>query len=197
MKKGYTLFRRSSALFICTLVQIACRLKLSNTRYQPRLLVDLLVDDLGSLLLLGREKAAEPAQCLVANDERGGNSGAVVSDKASLLVLLVLVRIDAVNVVTALDALVVRKEDEGTGVVVKVGRRLLDDGEALVNLAKGLVANRVGLLYIWGDVTVRLREPRKDGSGEGLVGRVTERNGALTKLIGFDRVNAVADDGVV
>jgi hypothetical protein len=135
VKKGYTSFRRSSAFFICTSVLIACRLQLSNTQYQPRLLVDLFVDDLGSLLLLGREETAEPAQGLVANDKRGGDSGATVGNKASLLVLLILIRVDTINVVTALNALVVREEDEGTGVVVKVGGRLLDDGKALVNLA--------------------------------------------------------------
>lgn len=74
--------------------------------------------------------------------------------------------------VLALQTLGVGQEDEGLGVVVELGGGLLDNGQLLVELVEGLVAECVGAVDVGGDVLVGAGEPGKDGGGKGLVGGV-------------------------
>lgn len=161
------------------------------------LLVDLLLDSLGSLSLLGVEEGAQDSQGLSREDESGGDSGLALANDALLLVLLGLRRVDLENVVAALDALVVGEEEDVLGVVVEVRGGLLDNGETLVEGVERLVAKRVGTLDVRRDVLVRLGEVRDDGKSEGLVGRVTERDGALSDAVGLDGGDAIGDQRVV
>lgn len=99
--------------------------------------------------------------------------------------------------VLALEALAEREQDETLGVRVEVGRRLLDNGKALVDLAEGLLAQGVDLLDVGRDVVVGPAQVGEDGLGQRLVGRVAERDGLLAILVASDGVDAVADDRVV
>lgn len=141
---------------------------------KQHLLVDLLVGNLGSLGLLGVDEIAEPSQGLVADNNGSGNSGLALGDEALLVNLLVLGSIDLEDVVFALDALLVRQENQATGLGEKLRRGLLDDREALVDALERLFANGVGPLEVGGHIAVRLGEPGKDRTGEGLVGSVAE-----------------------
>lgn len=173
-------------------------------RYQSKsrccckhLLVDLLLGNLGGLSLLGGQEGADPAQGLVANDEGSGNSSLALTNKASLLLLLGLSAVDLEDVVATLNTLVVGEEDQALGVVVQLGGGLLDDGEGGIEAVEGLVANGVGTLNVGRNVLVGLGEVGEDGSSEGLVGRVTELEGALGILVALDGANAVVDQRVV
>lgn len=160
-------------------------------------LVDLVVDGLTSLGLLGMEEAAKPRQSLVADDENGGDGGLSVGDESCLLVLLVLAGIHLEDVLLALEALGVGQEDQILGLIVEVVGGLLDNGELLIDAIEGLVAEVVDLGNVRRDVLVRLGEPRDDGGGKGLVGSVAELDGLLAVLVGLEGVDAVANDGVV
>ena len=159
--------------------------------------VNFVAGSLAGLGLLGVEDGAEPGQGLVADDERGDDGSLAVGDQAGLLILLVLAGKDVEDVVAALDALVVRQQDEALGVVVQVVGGPLDDGEALVDAGQGLVAEGVGLGQEGDDVTVGLGEVGDDGGGEGLVGGVAQLDAAPAVLVPLDGVDGVADDGVV
>jgi hypothetical protein len=163
----------------------------------PSLLVDLVANGLRSLCLLGAEESAEPAESLVADNQNGDDSSLAVSDKAGLLVLLVLGRVDVQDVITALNTLVVREQNQTLGIIVDVVGGLLDYGEALVNAGERLIAKRIRLREVGRDVLVGLGEIGHDRSGEGLVGRVTELDGSLAVLVGLEGIDTVADDRVV
>lgn len=160
-------------------------------------MVDLLVDRLASLLLLDGQPASDPIQRLVANNQHRHDRSLAVSDDATLLILLVLARVDLEDVVAALEGLVVGQPDQALGVGVELAGGLLDDGEALVQAVEGLVAERVGAGNVGRDVGVGLFQPGENGSGDGLVGGVAELDGALAELVGLEGVDAVTDDGVV
>lgn len=134
------------------------------------LLVDFFVHSLGGLGLLGSEEAANPAEGLIAHHQSSGDSRFALGDETLLLNLLDLARVNLENVILALKTLVVREEDQRLGVIVELGGRLLDNGESLVNLVEGLVAKGIGMRNIWRDVLVRTGKPRKNRSGESLVG---------------------------
>lgn len=171
--------------------------KRAKQRSGCRLLLDLVVDGLGGVGLLGGEQPAEPAQRLVADDEGGGDGGLAVGDDAALLRLLDLGGVDFEDVVAALETLVEGEEDQATGVAVELAGGLLDGGEALVEAVERLVADGVGSLDVGRDVLVGPGEPGQDGAGKGLVGRIAEFDGALAEVVGLDDVDAVADEGVV
>lgn len=158
------------------------------------------VDGVGGLGLCGGEQAADPGEGLVADDEGGDDGGLAVADDASGLVgLFDLGRVEAEDVVAALAALVEGREDELLGVGVELARGLADGGEALVELAQGAVAKRVGARHVGRDVAVGLGQVGEDGGGvgrDGAVGRVAQLERALGQLVGLDGVDAVADDGV-
>lgn len=113
-----------------------------------------------------------------------------------MLNLLGLAGIDVKDVVTALDTLVVREQNQAASVVVQIAGGLLDDGEALVDAVEGLVTERVGPSDVGRDVLVGLGEPGEDGSSKSLVGRIAELDGALSVLVGPDSVDAIADQRV-
>ena len=139
------------------------------------LVVDLLVGgvgSLGSLGLLGREEAANPAQGLVADNQRRRDGSLAVANVAALLILFRLSGVDIEHVVTALKGLVVGQEDEALGLGIELAGGLLDGGEALVEAVERLVAKRVGAGDVGRDVLVRLGEIGQDGGSKGLVGRV-------------------------
>ena len=104
------------------------------------LLVDLLVDGVGGISLLLVQKRAQPRECLVANDENGGNGSLSVGNETSLLDLLDLGVVHLEDVVLALKTLLEREQDESAGILVELIGRLLDSGELLVDAIKGLVA---------------------------------------------------------
>jgi len=118
-------------------------------------------------------------------------------DDTLVLGLLVLLGVNAVDVVTALERLVVGEKDEGASVLDNVLRGATNGREALVDLAEGLVADGVSLLDVGGDVSVGLGEVGEDGSGEGLVGGVGELDRALAELVVLDCVDRVVYDRVV
>lgn len=161
------------------------------------LLVDLVVDDLGSLGLLGRDEGADPGQGLVTDDNGRDDGSLAVANVAALLIILDLGRVDVEDVVAALKGLVVGQQDEALGVGVELAGGLLDEGEALVEAVERLVAERVDAGDVGRDVLVGLGEVGQDGGGEGLVGRVAELEGALGILVGLEGVDAVADERVV
>ena len=190
-------FHRSLAVRAPELLLQSLPLCKQNGCRSSCLLVDLLLDSSGGLGLLGGQEAAQPAQSLVADDKGSGDGGAALGDKAFLLSLLDLGRVDGKNVVAALKTLVVREEDQRAGVIVKVGGGLLDEREVLVDAVEGLVAEGVGALDVRRDEPVRLGQPGQHGGSEGLVCRIAELDGALSVLIGPDGVDAVADERVV
>jgi hypothetical protein len=104
------------------------------------LLVDLLVNGVGSIGLLLVQKRAQPRERLVANDENGGNGSLSVGDETSLLDLLDLGVVHLEDVVLALKALLEREQNESAGILVELVGRLLDSGELLIDAIKGLVA---------------------------------------------------------
>lgn len=161
------------------------------------LLVDLLLGNLGGLSLLGGQEGTDPAQGLVANDEGSGDSSLALTNKAGLLLLLGFGAVDLEDVVTALNTLVVGEEDQALGIIVQLGGGLLDDGEAGIDVVERLVANRVDTLNVGRNVLVRLGEVGEDGGSEGLVGRVTELDGALGVTVALDGADAVVDQRVV
>lgn len=120
------------------------------------------------------KEAAEPGQSLVANDEDGGNGSLAMGDESSLLVLLVLGAVNLEDVILALQALVVGKQDQTLGLIVKVVGRLLDNGKSLIDAVQSLVTDGVGLLDVGRDVLVRPGKPGQHGSGKSLVGSVAE-----------------------
>lgn len=142
------------------------------------------------------QEAAQPIQSLVADNKGSRDGGLALANEALLLDLLSFASIDFEDVVTTRDTLIVRKQDQAAGVVVQVAGGLLDDGESLLDAGEGLVTQGVGACDIGRDVLVGFGEPRKDGSSEGLIGGVTELEGALSVLVGLDGVNAVADQGI-
>lgn len=143
------------------------------------------------------EECAQDSQGLGGQNESSGDGSLALADDTLLLVLLGLRGVHVEDVVATLKALVVGEEDDLLGVVVQIGSGLLDDGETLVDAVEGLVTEGVGALDVRGDVAVRLGEVRKDGSGEGLIGRVTKLDGALGVAVVLDGVDTVADQGVV
>lgn len=163
----------------------------------PRLLVDLVVDGLRGLILLGVEIAAQPGEGLVADDEAGGDGGLALGDEALLVGLLVLGGVDLEDVVLALEALVVGQQDQTLGLVVEVVGGLLDHGESLVDAVERLVAKVVDPVGVGSDVLKGLGEPGDHGSSKGLVSRVAELDGPLAQLVGLEGVNTIMDDGVV
>lgn len=114
--------------------------------------------------------------------------------------LLGLGVVDAEDVVAALEALVVREQDQALCVIVNLRGGLLDDGETLVDAVESLVTQRVGTLDIRDEIgrecVVGLGEVRKDGYSKGLVGRVAELDGSLSVRVAGDSCDAVADEGV-
>lgn len=114
-----------------------------------------------------------------------------------MAILLKLGGVDLKDVVLALEALVVREEDKPFGIVVKLVGGLLDDGEALIEFLKSLVAKVVGLGDVGRDILVGLCEPGKDWGSKGPVRRVAELYGPLGVLIGLDGVEAVGNERVV
>lgn len=113
-----------------------------------RLLVDLLLGRIGSFALLDSNKAAQPSQCLVANNKGRGDGSLALSHYALLLELLKFGSVDLEDVLLALESLLVGEQNQSTGIVVEVISGLLDDGEALLDAVQGLVAKGVGLLDI-------------------------------------------------
>lgn len=134
------------------------------------LLVDFFVHGLGGLGLLSSNEAANPAEGLVAHHQSSGDSRFALGNEALLLNLLELARINLEDVVLAFKTLVVGEENQRLGLIVEIGGRFLDNGESLVNLVEGLVAKGIGLCDVWRDVLIGTGKPRKDRSGESLVG---------------------------
>ena len=162
-----------------------------------RLLVDLLVDSLGSLGFLLGDEATDPRQRLVADDKSSEQGSLSMGNDTLLLSLLDLGVVDLEDVVAALEAHAVGQEDEALGVGVNVGGGLLDSGEALVKASQGGVAEGVGLGDVRRDVLVRLGEKGDDGGSESLVGGISQGNGALAVLVRLEGLDAIVDDGVV
>lgn len=104
------------------------------------LLVDLLIDGVGSVCLLLVQERAQPRESLVADDENGGNGSLSMGDETSLLNLLDFRVVDLEDMVLALKALLERKHDESAGILVELVGGLLDSRELLVDAIEGLVA---------------------------------------------------------
>jgi hypothetical protein len=165
--------------------------------FRKALVVGLLVDSVVCLGLLGGDEATEPGEGLVADDESGGDGSPTVAQEIlGLLGLLDLTSPDVVNMVAALETLVVRQKDEALGVAVQLLCGLADDGEALVELAEGLVAKGVGADDVGRDVLVELGQVGNHGGGEGLVGRVAKLQRLMAVLVGLEGLDAITDDGV-
>jgi hypothetical protein len=161
------------------------------------LLVDLLIGHVGSLGLLLVQEGADPRQRLVANDKDGGSSSLSVGDEACLLVLFDFRVIDLEDVILALETLMVWEEDKSPRILVELLGGLLGDGESLVDAIEGLAAQGVDLLDVRRDILVGLREVGNNGSSEGLVSGFAELDGALAVFVGFEDMDAVADNWVV
>lgn len=173
----------------------------SQRRHNQRLLVDLLLDLLGSVGLLGRDVAADVDEGLVANLENGGDGRLALANVALLGVLLGLGVVDAEDVVAALAALLQGQHDQVLGLIVDLGGGLLDQGNVLVDAVEGLVAQRVGTLHVGsdpgGEGVVGLGEKRQERTGKSLVGRVTKLDGSLSVRVAGDGRDAVVDERVV
>jgi len=135
-----------------------------------RLLVDLLLNGLGSLCLLGLEERAQPRESLVADDQNGGHGRLSMGVDGGLLLLGELAAVDLNDVVAALDSQIVGDKDDGLGLVVKIAGGLLDDGEALIELGQALVAERIGLGDVGRNILIGLGNPGGHEGGDSLEG---------------------------
>lgn len=131
------------------------------------------------------------------HDQTGGDGSLAVSHQTISSNVLILGVVDLEDMVLGLGALAHGEEHDALAVAPELARRLLQDGEPLVDLGEDLVANRVGLLDVGRDVFVRLGKIGDDGLRERLVRRVAELERLLAVGVLLDVGQAIAHDGIL
>lgn len=163
------------------------------------IVVDLVVHSVVGLLLLRAEEVSDKSDGLASKNESSGDSGLAGRDQSEAGItaavgLLILVRVEAKDVVAALEALVVWEQDDALGVGVQLVCGLLDGREPLVDLGQRLVAEVVCLLDVRLDILVGAVEVGHDGSSKGLVGRVAKLDRLSAIRVGLERLDAIVDN---
>lgn len=144
-----------------------------------RLVVDLLIDHVLGLLLLVVDDVANPDNKFTGGDKGGSDKGLAVCNNVLTADLLLLLAERLQNVVLGFETSANGQGNDALGTGVQLLGGLLDDGEALVNLGQGLVAEVVCLFGIGAQVSPRTSEVREKRLGKGLVGRVAVDQGLL------------------
>lgn len=148
------------------------------------------------LLLLGAQVVGNNLQHVGGDLELGADNSLRSGDDAVAARLLVLIVVRAEEVVPTL-ASDAQREVSNLDDLALYGRCvLLDDGEALFNLAEPIVGQAVGALDVWCDVAVGLGQVGDNGLAEAVVGCGAEIQRLLAirvRLVGADEIR---DDGV-
>lgn len=146
------------------------------------------------LILLWAEIVRHSVEHVLLDLENCVQSGKSEGEEAITAVvagrgLVVLFGPGAIDVVAALASYLKGVEGVALGGIDECLGVLLDDGECLVELAQTLVTQRVGLLGIWLDVSVRTLEVVLDGLSKAVVGGVGSLECLCTVGVGLDGVN--------
>lgn len=155
------------------------------------LVVRLLLRVLLGLLLLGAQVVGDQLQHVRRDLELGANDGLGGGDKTVAARLLVFVIVGGEQVLPALVGHVHGEVDDVNNLALDGRRVLLDDGEALLDLAEPVVGQVVGAFDVACDVAVGLGQVGHNGLAEAVVDGIAQVKRLLAvrvRLVGADEI---------